>query len=140
MEGNGALKGWLPHQLTLTNIVLIGGLLITFGYYVQSASQLRADFNHHEEAQEKYVAERRVAIEAAFAAVNVKILPIDSLQYRINIAEGQLNATNARIDRLADALQPLNDKIGLLTTRIEVLTTTLDRIAPVPPRYQPPNK
>lgn len=132
---NGEVSSWLGRQLTVGNIAALGMFLIGIGYFIQQMQAMSTELMRFEAEQARYADTRRTYVDGAFTALNVKVQPVDGLVYRVGIAEGAINAANARIDRLADALHdsvaPLNDKISTLTTRVEVLTSSIDRAVPL---------
>lgn len=125
---------WFARQITIGNIVASVTFVAGFGYFVSQTQSLSTELARYEIEQGKRFEDRRASVDATIAAINTRTQPVDSLVYRIGIAEGAINAANARIDRQADALHdsitPLTDKINTLTTRVEVLTSSIDRAFP----------
>lgn len=77
----------------------------------------------------------------AFNRIQLKLETIDDLPYRMTTVEGQIAATNQRIDRLVESLtnsvELLRKDVGALSTKVEVLTSKIDAISPTKPANFP---
>lgn len=71
--------------------------------------------------------------EAKFADLSTRLSILDTIPYRVAVAEGRIEETGKRIDRLSEsivaALETIRKDVAGLSTRVEVLTGKIDALA-----------
>lgn len=124
----------LEFNLGTFNIPTVVGLLTIIGMiWAQSADRAKKDTEtelritniENDRARARIVNDQRLSDIGAVTAT------IPNMQYRLTVNETALAATNARIDRQADALDALRGAISDVGTKIEVLTQRIEMALPL---------
>jgi hypothetical protein len=125
VEQNGKLQiNW--GIFNIPTIIAIATVL-----WVTSAKQERQDarldqFDTYIVNRERDRQTRSAEINKMLDTLTVKISPIDNLTYRVTVAEQQIAAgladVNRRVDRVGDSMQGIRDDFGELTSKIDVLS------------------
>lgn len=110
------------------NMPTIGGIaIIIAALYNQGGNQARVD------ARLDFIETSRTANMAAnnarLALIEASVSKVANIEYRITVNESGIVATNARIDRVTDAVGGIRDDIAKVTTAVEVLTEQLKAAA-----------
>lgn len=106
------------------NVPTIAGMFVIFAaVWSLSGSMQRQDsrLGNIEDSRQ----ENAARLEARLAAMDITLAKIPNIDYRVTVNEQGLVATNARIDRVTDAVGSLRDGIAEVKTSIEVLTEQL---------------
>lgn len=106
------------------NVPTIAGMFVIFAaVWNLSGSMQRQDsrLGNIEDSRQ----ENSVRLESRLAAMDIAIAKIPNIDYRVTVNEQGIVATNARIDRITDAVGALRDGIAEVKTSIEVLTEQL---------------
>lgn len=112
------------------NMPTIGGMALIVGaIWNLSGTMQRQDSRLGNIEDSRTIAQTQ--LQARLAVIEVAIAKLPNLEYRITVNEAAIVATNARIDRVTDALGSLRDDIAGVKTSIEVLTEQLKASVPM---------
>lgn len=129
---------WL--RMNVPTLLAIGGLVWYTAQNdarqeqrISAIEQSRVD--RAREADQKFS-----SINTSIAAMSQKVEPLANVAYRVGVVEGQVQATNERLDRFAEtivnSLDLIRRDVNGLSTRVEVLSQKIDTITPAEQQRQ----
>lgn len=124
----------LEFNLGTFNIPTVLGLLTIIGMiwsnsaeYTKTKTEMELRIRSIETDRER----SKIANDQRLADLMTTTSVIPNMTYRQTVMETNLGATNARIDRQADALENLRSDIAGIGTKIEVLTQRIELALPL---------
>lgn len=121
---------WFKPQVDIGSGLAVIGVIVALVTNYNTLQNNQDRVKSWQEDRDRQITERRAVTDARFSALEAKVAPLESVQFRLGKQEADIVASNARIDRIVDSfseqLKELRKDVNAVGTKVEVLTRSLE--------------